>query len=560
MMNLTTEVFAFTLTVLALATAFTITGYAFFRRTGAREKDPLAFELASGFFIGSAVFLAVWRLTAMVIGRADWSVYFALLVLVAASTLTLFKGNLRRKFRRLQRREVGGVAAAFLVIPTFVLVYWLEEGAGPIFNWCHVGSCHAARYANIAIQVFRENRIPVYGQDYEQSLLASVPSFLGSSHPTLGLYLWLSLSIIALVGVAYGIFRRFGFSERGALGGTLLLVAGNSSLSLVLVEVIDNGYPLLFSGKVDLVRSAGTFFVFLAWLDRVYRREAYSRGWGLFLLAVLATSWTMSAIQNIFLAVVLGAGVLWSLRRQRGAIFKEVAWGIIVVVITAAILSQHGGMLTRVQNRDTKEVPGVINYVKFPAKQELQINPTVPFSALGAFWTDHLPKAMPFTLSQLLRLGSFTDLLKIVFAIEQNLWSGVKTVFFPLLGFVGLGLLLRKRKKTPEVREVWIAGVLLFAVGFPINTLVDVNWWRWGLTRFMIPGYCLGMICLILAAREIFSGLSRRAERRAWIALYLILLLGPSLGFLVKAKRNVHDVAQFQRNARALATFDDYVN
>ena len=561
-MNTYLSLLAFNFVILATALLATATGYRLLTAALGKSSQAFSFDLGGGFFLGTAAFLALWRCTAIVLNRADLPLYFTVATFVGAGGWVIFKSDLLSRTAKAIRGHLGLVVTLSLLLPVAVLIYWSEPSLGQYRNWNHFGSCHALRYANIALQVFRENRIPIYGQDYEQSLLATIPSFFGWVHPVWGLYQWLCLSILAMIALTYGIFRQWGFDHRGSLGASFLTMAGSTALSFIYMQTVDNGFPLLLTGKVDLARSAGSFLIFLAWLRAQYTQKTSSRGWSILLVIVLALSWSLSAMQDLFLAFVLIAALLWT-QRKKGKLLGEPAIAMLAMLVATGAVSQHGGMLTKVANRDTKEVPGVINFVKFPARRELLMNPTVPFTALGAFQSDYLPRAIPFTFSQLVARKSVEDFEQIVFAIEWNLWCGIKTMFFPLLGIVLMALQIfgggRNAKVPPFFKPLWFSTVLVFLAGLPINTLFDIGWYRWGLTRFMLPGYLLGGICLILAFREFVS--RRVAQHRvfAWAVLAFFLLVGPLSGFTVTAFRNVCHFADFSHRVAFLAINREYV-
>jgi hypothetical protein len=544
--------------VFSVALLFTAAGFLLFRKAFPKTTDPFSFQAAAGYFLGSAAFLTLWRCLSLSVGKADVALYLSVVAFLLLGGLCLAKTDFIQESFRVIRQHWKIILATSLCLPLLVLVYWVSGEPDPVRHWYHLGSCHGPRYANIAVQVFKENRIPIYGQDYEQSLLASIPSFFRGGHPLLGLYVWLVFSIAAMMSLTYGFFRTFQLSQRGSLGAMLLLLGGNTALSLILVQVVDNGFPILLSGKVDLVRSAGSFFVFLSWLRVIHLKENHSSHWGRLLLAVLTMSWALCGIQNIFLAAVLIVSAASVHLFQRRALLPELLVGLLTLGLSATLISQKGGMLTGFNHRDTKEVPGVINFVKFPAKRELLVDPTVPFSALGEFWESHLPKPKPFTLSQL-KTFSISQIEEILFAIELNLWAGLKTMFFPLLGMALMGLFLASGDRPFLFRELWMVTLVVFLAALPINTLFDVNWYRWGLTRFMIPGYTLGTVCLVLSAVHLFARVTLKTRRLAWAMLAFFLLIGPLIGFITAARSNLRNAHLFLERVEFLSDSSTYV-
>jgi hypothetical protein len=544
-----------------LSSLFLLSGYRLYQRALNNYPEPSSFRLGAGFFLGSAIFLVSWRLAAIFLGRADLSLYIALAIITLSALSPKTFSRILAEVNSLFKNRAHVAVFFLLAVSTATLLYEVSPWSGQVQHWFNLGSTHAPRYANISLQVFSENRIPVYGQDYEQSLLASVPLFFRVTSPLLCLYLWLVISMCALTSVIYGFFRTQSLAPETSIACTLLLMGGNASLSAIHVQVFDNGFPFFLCGKTDLIRSMGSFFIILACFQSFIAKRKIETLPCVFILALLSVSWVLSGVQNIFLSVVLIGSIIWLQRSEgtKSAVSKLAL--ILAIVVPCILVSQYGGMLTAVKRRDVKAVPGVINFVPIPSVHMFQIDPTVPFAAQGKFWDEHLPKPIPFTVSSLLRVRSVSFFLDILFSIELNLWMGVKTLFFPLAGLVWMGILIWKRNETyAKYFPVWLAAVIVFCAGFPINTFFDLSWYRWGLSRFMIPGYTLGSACLLICAVETFSlELKESTRRLAWGLLALLLLVGPCGSFLIHAASNLRHMGPFTQSVAFMAQSATYI-
>lgn len=528
-----------TLVVTALSLACAAVGVLVLRGALTRlSSERPALRLGLGFFLGTALFASLWRLLAAGVGRAD----FALVVVSIGMVAFLLVPSVREDLGTLLRSS-RSLSCLALACAAITLLFWTQDHNN-FSVWAYLGSAHSSRAANIATHVWRTNAVPAFGQNYEQSLLAAVPLFLGLNQPIFTIWLWLCASLVALVVATHGLLLHLGLAPRVARLGTLLVLAGNVSLSVFFVRVFDNGTPLLLSGSVEVAERVP-----------VDRRAIATRCVVVFSLFV---SWALSAVQNTYLALgSLAAWTFFCLGRRRLPAKGVVLLGLAGLAITFAVVPL-GGMLCPIASRDPA-IPGVINYVSIPGKREFTINPTLPFTVGSEYWDKFLPVPGQ-TLSQLRRLGG-EALRTLFYHFELSAWVAIKTAFFPMLGLVLLGFLLfgsdRGRDK-PGWRGLWWASLVTFCLGFVVAFPLSVSWYRWGLTRFLISGYTLGAFCLVLTLCSAWESAGRAALPRAWRVLVALWLIGPIGGFAQQVASNLRSPARFARNVADMVSASGY--
>lgn len=550
--------------VVFLSVILTTVGVKVFTRTFKQSRQPFAFEMGAGFFIASALFLSLWRIVAhfstATIGLYSTVFIFALLApFPIQNTKKLWSDS----WSAITAHKARSILVA-LVLPTLLLIYWMIPDPQGINVWSHLGSVHSPRYANIAVYIYENNTIPIFGQNYEQSLLASIPLFFGLGSPIFNLFLWLSVSIIALVSLLLGFYQSFSFPRRWCTYAMLLTLGSSVALSFLHIHVFDNGSPLLLTGYSDLARSVGSFFVFLLILKTIFENKKIDISYFLLILLTLSVSWAISAPQNTFLSLCL-LGSLFCFRLK--ANLSQVGSAFVLIALTTALVSPMGGMFSSRAVRDM-DVPGVINDLEAPQTNHLAINPLVPFGVPGSLWQDFL-KSARFTVSSFSEINTLQELVSILLLIEINLWIALKTMFFPLLGLLTLGTLLYHPKISlwifeketalkPPLTSVWVVSLATFFFGFCVVFPFDVSWYRWPLTRFLIMGYTLGTTCLVFSAYLLYRQLGQWGQRVLWFGLAFCLLIGPAFGLFSTILTSVYQKPQFTEIAHYMLNHSGY--
>lgn len=523
--------------VLILGTAYACAcvGHLLFRYS-LRVDQPVnpALETGASYFIGIAVFLFLWRILECLPFNAQLSLGITLVVF----GICVFLDSLFKRLRHivLMFLVVTGVSFA-------IAIYWIDFQANYFGAYAHIGSLHTGRYANLALHIARENRIPVVGQSFEQSLLASYPLLLGLNHPALALYLWLCVSHVALALMTYGSLVQLGLSFRRAVVGTGIILLGQTTLSVTHTVVIDSNSPLLLMGYSDSVRSLGGFAIFLAILwafeAGIARRVAGP------VLGAVWFGWGAQAPQNIFLAMsILLFLIARSLRRSPTYLLGISVLGCLTTLVSLPL----GGLMTPERWREPVRVHGIRNGWHGPTRVDaFVIKPQVPYVVFGKYGPDQALPVPELTLSKLCREGLPRPVSWWLYQAENQLWHGLKILFFPVLGFFGLGLV----KKSAVEEKVWKFALLAFGMGGFVVFLFTVNGLRWEWTRLMIPGYSLGMTCLVL--------LLRRARGLTWLIILCLAGFGPARAFSSRLVIHLHNPALFLEKMKVMISLNQTI-
>ncbi len=566
------QVAASLLVVLALSAVFLYCGTFLQRRCAASDDLPLSFRAGFGFFLGMSLFLGLWRAAAFLTGRATLPLLLALLACLllpipwAPSTRQAAYAALRFVARFPWR-----IAAVGLVAP--LLLFSLHLGAGSINVFASLGSLHSGRYVNVATYIAVNDRIPVLGQNIGQSMLTAVSLFAGVQHPYFTLSLWLVLANIALTSLVWGLLAILGSSRRGATLGALLVLLGNTALSLTHVLVIDSGSPFVANGYTDSLASLGTILGFLVWTAGLARGAAL-RAWDVVWRvaipgALLGFAWDIYAPQNIPVALV-GLGAVVAARylaptRMAPTRVGPLLGAAAVLAVAGLAGAFQGGMFCPASRIESLNLPGLMKVSR--GAQLLAFNPELPSYAV--FGSQQFYQAGANVESVLKRVKPFNELspwylqLSLLWC-ESNLWAALRTAFFPI---AGLGLVFLQLRARPTEREesaslplafFWVQTAAAFAFGFTVVFFIELAGYKWELVRFLIPGYGLGLAALAVGL-ETYATPAKGANRspgRSWVFIGCVALavVGP-LAFVLGQIYNNFNCTPAEFAARVLAWF-----
>ena len=511
------------------------------------DSYPLPLQAGLGYFFGMAMFLSLWRISARILGNAKIS-----LALSAILLLLFVLWRFRMGFRTAGDRPgkpciVRAVLAAVLFLTflaaffAYILLYWVQPFS-ELLPTSMIGSLHSGRYANIATYILEKNSIPVLNQNYGQSILSSIPMFFGFNSPFLALNFWLSTSLIFLFFTAYGLFRWFGLSEGRSLAGTFMLMFGNTALSLTHVLVIDSGSPFVFNGYTDSIFSIGSMIGFLLLLQRYYRDDLRSVFHASLLISALCVSWNVASSQNVILSIVLLAvvvGVVWLRKRLS---WKHALLGVLVVVMSAAG-SVMGGMLSPKSLQGTVDIPGAMKVEK---QGYTGISPAFPYwRGIAGNWqfsmSDHSVSRKE--LFDDVRANKSMDALhELYYRAETDLFSVIRVSFFPILGIVMLWRIAKRMKAAgPHVlKDLCFVSAFTLLCGIAISYSIMLNGYKWELTRFLIPGYLLGLVSFVVALDSVLEGTTKVKARMIVAAVLVAMTFGPVFNSVMILHRNIY--------------------
>jgi hypothetical protein len=520
------------------------------------------------FFLGLSLFMSSYRLLGLLTSDARLSLALsALLVCIIGLTKTnrtALKNILSKK------REYVLSLACIALLYTLIIMFWVQpdEPKGMGVPYYNVGTLHSGRYANIATYIIQTNRIPVLGQNYGQSLLATLPMSIGLNNPFPALSAWLAISLFFLATTLTGIFQFLGLKGAKAYYGVAVVMFGNAALSFSHVQIIDSGSPPLLSGYTDSVASIGSFLLFLYLLNASYRKETAS-WWGLCAaLAALGFSWAITAPQNVVAAVITLCGLLaYSFKTRRKSTHGTVAIGL-VLALSVALGALGGGMMTPKGWIDRGvDIPGITEiFPDNPAAgnasggiyhgKGVEVQPILPCLFQGGeswlscndvyAYASH--DAENKLIGQLRGPRWYASLEETEYVVETFLWGSLRMVFFPLLGLALLAYHLNSRRGLPALERksdstmsgLLAASVAVFLPGFILCLLLMVQDYKWPLTRFMIPGYALSMICLAVCLGRYSRFIKNRwVQAFSVLAVSAIIFAGPLYSVLLRVYLNL---------------------
>ncbi|MBF0135250.1 MAG: hypothetical protein HQL65_03360 [Magnetococcales bacterium] len=453
----------------------------------------------------------------------------------------------------------------------------------------NMGSLHSGRSALLAEWMFQNNHIPILNQNYGHSVLSSITLFFGLAEYGVMMFLniWLYFSMIAFGVLSYGIFRIFIPSTLYAKIAAFLFMTGNTALSFANILVVDTGNPWIMNGYPDSLIGLGSFlsllviFMFLSEAGQGNRNLVLHGVAGVVFLLFGFTS-NLLAAQNIVL--MLGLFSVFSVYKifVKSKIKSLHAMAAIFFLIGSVCGAWMGGMLTPKKLQDSYNIPSMrgLSNLKGPVLKlsvYLPFNYPYPKNYFG--WLPGLlpPYAEPFPDEFILQADKNSSLAiqyimkeKNVQAFQEILWSRMemmiwtaittafRVAFFPILGFVFLGSLLYSLGKKqiqshpllPQLTQMhlfWTMGLLVFVFAFTLNFLFEYHGLKWELTRFLAPGYAMGMIFFILWFH--FMVEKFQYNRLYWTILAFIMSVGPLLRMIDIVHANVFSVNTFDNLA-----------
>ncbi len=532
-MNAALSVIGSGLIVILFAGLFCVIGRMLLCKAGI-DSDNSCYTLASSYFVGMAVYLAILRTLTLVTGSYK-IVFWSLLILTAVfAVITIY-----RRFYLWLCKNAGLLAAlvGLWIAHTFhALLYRLiDVERVSLSPYVGIGTIGSLRYAGIADYFVEQNYIPVLNQSYGQSVLASFSRLLGLNNLCFALTLWLAVSGAFLCLLLYSIFRRY-FSSGLSILLVCVVYMGSVSLTLAPIRVVDSDYPLISSGYTDSVVGVATLFIYLEMIIQIlqHKRKLVFSHYLVTVCCVLY--WAMSAPHNI--CVLLGVGgflMVYLLYKKEyvSALRGAVLGGIILVSCLLGIL--EGGMLTPSGLVDEVSIEGVMT-VAGPDEEQtgggIIIVPVMNYQfsnapgVLGGLGVGlpYMEKMMDCAVDAL-HQGEWYLLF---YALAGLWWDSVRIMFWPLLGVLGIGLLAYHRRNDRETGFWAMAGFGTLAVGYVVDFFISLNSYKWALSRFAMPFYFLGMLFMAVILGQALTG-KRRLYRLLSAGSVFLILVGQVL-------------------------------
>ena len=547
----------------ALAIVFAAAGGYVVRRWMPLPGDGVAaWRWASGYFAGVGLFLALFvPLSRLTGARAAMAI--ALCVLAVAGIAHA------RTLGRSERRAALATAAAMLLLDALYTLtnaaLWLMPGIPPGADpnvLFHLGSVHSGRYTNYAIYIADFDRVPFLAQNGGQSMLASLHLMLGADAPLAAMAAWVPMMLAALTVLLFGFFRVHGRPAATSAVAAYLVMFCNVAVSVVHVLVFDMGSPLAFLGYTDMALALGTFLVACAWAQQA-AGVVGSRARLVAIPALFAMTWAWYAPQNLVIAA--GTAAVCVLLARQGAPWRErmrrialPAAAFVAGTLIGAL--QFGALLPKPMREET-------GFWVQDVAAEFAVRPYTAYLRshwTGFHWNIDVGRGTletgvyERTLAHARGIGRDEIYRDVAWLVEETAWESIRVYGFPLLGLALLAWRLRRSPGAEAAAErAWLvtaAGAL--ATGFAICFLLELGHIKWWLTRFLMPGSMLAIMCLALCYPPAAVRAPRRVRALA-AALVFVATVGPLLELAAVAWRqlvlaNEHDpVAQ---RLRILAT------
>lgn len=521
---------------------------------GAAAADALALRFLEGYRktstpirLGVSFFFAL-AATQLVIARFSHLVGFrnaALLWILVLGALLAVSRNLGIGSARVPQGAYPSalVFSSLAIFPVWALVSltWLRAGADTGSIYSSVGSLHSVRYAWISNYIARCDVVPVTGQNIGQSVVAALTGIgNGESHPYLGLSLILAECLVFLSLLTFGLISFLTSSRRIAWVGTIAVLGGGASASLTHVLVVDSGSPFFWNGYSDTLLGLG-LLISTVFLLQTCKLGVWSLGPSILLVISFAGLLLVAApTLLLFLPIV----VLWGLRSRRGlrAAFT-ILWVGACLVLALIIAIPAGGMLTPQVLRTPLDFAGLMAPTELAS---LRLVPTLASYIVGS--SDWVP-AWSFRPAEeaLFGNGPFSDAMRL-WAIEERIWAGVRTTFWPMLGTV---ILLRQSRSrvcqggnengARGHRSLGVISAYFLSVGWIVSFPLSLGDYKWELSRFLIPGLYLGLVSLVVA---LFAWSQCGGRSRAVVSAILLsaVVIGPMSNFAQSAIQRVTDI------------------
>jgi len=517
------------LIIFALSFFFVLMGRSIYSCIPENAEHPLSLKCSLSYFFGMSCFIVIYIFSAHALNDARKALFISLSILLVTGILKLRKTATREFFRAINYKLLS-----FILLVSFI---------SPIISPIHsLGSLHSIPYGNIATYILEYNNIPRLGLHYGQSILASIPMLLGFNNPHLALYIWLSVSIFALSVFFYGFFKYLSINDSIATLGTFILMFGNTTLSLIHVRVLSSGSPFIMNGYTDSLASIATFFGLFICLNSCYTNKYKSILHLAVIPAILGISWSIYAPQSIFLyAVVMIGAILYKRNRE------VIIIALIFFLGSIAGITQ-GGMLSP---------PGIIEKLPIPELKTIHtgrltgISPEMPFIIRvrgvpqQVIWKIKGVRGKITARRCVNRLKNLFSRSPIpitlaIWRLENNFWEALRVAFFPIMGIILLGFIVMfagrasfshaylEEYNTEKMKNFLTLSEISFVLGFFIAFLFVFSGYKKPLSRFLMYGYCTGMISLVISINMLVNKINKKkAGVFIWGLITFFVTIGP---------------------------------
>lgn len=400
--------------------------------------------------------------------------------------------------------------------------------------YSHLGSAHSGRYINLAYDIVLNNRIPVVGQNYGQSILVAVGLLFGQGRPYFQLNLWISITISTFILFTYGFLYHLGISRKYSKIASIIIIFANTALSLNYIHIIDTGSPIIRSGYVDSHLGVIICILTLLYFEE-YIVNSHKNCWRdyLFLFSMGIGCHIIGAYIGCIILVALLILLYCNVK-----FFKIERLYILMLFFVGlfGLGSLMGGVLTNSSRYDFLDFEGMITAQN--AGRHFKIVPYLQYELglNGIAWANKEK-----ICNYISEINNFSNVFVWWYSIEQAFFEAVRLVFWPLIGSIGyLHLYCNPWKKKLEITPKLILGLnaiflLLIGVGAAYGVEFGAKWW---LTRLAAPGYYMGLLCLMIILFDFYK--KNPSKNKYFIGLvFVIITFGPIINMILSARNQI---------------------
>lgn len=474
------------------------------------KEFPPTFILGASYFLGAHSLLSLLLISNVVILNFMLSFFSTLAILSVVLIIN-------RKNIVLPCKNISVWWFVFSLL--LAVIFWFLEYPKPGYiagSMDNVFSLSSDRYAYLSNYIIDCQILPIVGQNFGQSLLAS---FLGMFYKAPFFYLF-SLkffSVLFLSIFIYGILSSFSSNKFIVILGTLIVMLGGAAPVLTHHLVIDSGSPFGINGYSDSL--FGVFSVFM--IAIVYKK--YSNNSSPALLAIffiICLSMFCTAPQNcIYLFILLLVQIAFS--RNRNFIWFTLFLGAGLISIPL------GGMLTPKFMLSNLSHSGLM---AIDAEKGLAV-------ALG----------IPAYYPQNGRWISVVYEQHGIISTAKTVFKSIELLLFPLIGVIYLINLNKKQFSGTYIKTIaYVGGATLF-LGFIVAFTFTMQGYKWELSRFLIPGIAIGMVGFAIL---VMKGLASHSWIRHKVPSFFLLVasaMAPTVFIAQSLKNNIAEISDGRR-------------
>jgi hypothetical protein len=516
-----------------------------------KEEVPFSLRIGASYFIGIAFYISLIRTLSTALNRADWAVWITLLF-----SISIFIGFKKRLFlflrELLSKKSVIYVILGWILYAPLLFIY-LYPRSYKLDDFSHTWTLPYVRYSWFSNLISECKFIPVIGQNYGQSILSFMGGEISGKSPYLFLLLWFFSSIIFLGAFFYGFLNLYEKRPWLILSAALLMLFGNTALSITHVIVIDTINPFALCGYTDVLFGVFSVLMLLLFYAEFQKRENNFLPLFIVVALIIVTNFFTAPQNIIYLSMSVPVLFFNSLRAKKN--MSEPIFWTFALVVAALVAIPQGGMLTPkfMQSRlypvllTTFVGPESNSGIRFFLGTPFHINGVLGMGAPGGGVGEG---QLAFLKEVFIYMKDWkANLMPIAWITEQIFFTSLRVLFFPIIGILALFFMYKRgdnadlAKRTiaiPTYKSLWILGAYTFIFGFFISFTFKIEGYKWELIRLLIPGVTFGMLGFSMYLLNILKR-GKRYSRYLFIFILCFVICGPMWALLSSFAMNMND-------------------